>query len=106
MGFTNNDILTLARAGFTASQISALNSIQTPVVQPVQPVQPMQTPVQPVVQPVQTPVQPVTDQYGDTLNQILSAIQTNAINQTTQPKVQTTDEILAEIINPPIREEK
>ena len=101
MGFTNNDILTLARAGFTATQISALNSIQTPV----QPVQPMQ----PVVQPVQTPVQPmqpVTDQYGDTLNQILSAIQTNAINQTTQPKVQTTDEILAEIINPPIREEK
>lgn len=105
MGFTNNDILTLARAGFTASQISALNSIQTPV----QPVQPMQTPVQPmqpVVQPMQTPVQQVTDQYGDTLNQILSAIQTNAINQTTQPKVQTTDEILAEIINPPIREEK
>lgn len=105
MSFTNDDILTLARAGFTATQISALNSIQTPV----QPVQVMQTPVQPVVQPVQTPVQPmqpVTDQYGDTLNQILSAIQTNAINQTTQPKVQTTDDILAEIINPPIREEK
>ena len=102
MGFTNNDILTLARAGFTASQISALNAIQTPVQTPVQPVQPVQTPVQ----PVQTPVQPVTDQYGDTLNQILSAIQTNAINQTTQPKVQTTDDILAEIINPPIREEK
>lgn len=103
MGFTNNDILTLARAGFTATQISALNAIQTPVQ-----VQPVQTPVQPMqpVQPVQTPVQPVTDQYGDTLNQILSAIQTNAINQTTQPKVQTTDDILAEIINPPIREEK
>lgn len=111
MGFTNNDILTLARAGFTASQISALNSIQTPVQTPVQPVQPVQTPVQPMqqvqpVQPVQTPMQPVADQYGDTLNQILSAIQTNAINQTTQPKVQTTDDILAEIINPPIREEK
>ena len=101
MGFTNNDILTLARAGFTASQISALNAIQTPVQTPVQ-VQPVQTPVQPM-QPV---VQPVTDQYGDTLNQILSAIQTNAINQTTQPKAQTTDDILAEIINPPIREEK
>ena len=99
MSFTNDDILTLARAGFTATQISALNSIQTPVVQPVQP---MQTPVQPI-QPV---VQPVTDQYGDTLNQILSAIQTNALNQTAQPKVQTTDDILAEIINPPIREEK
>lgn len=98
MGFTNNDILTLARAGFTATQISALNSIQTQVqVQPA--VQPMQTQVQPAVQQA-------SDQYGDTLNQILSAIQTNAINQTTQPKVQTTDDILAEIINPPIREEK
>ena len=106
MSFTNDDILTLARAGFTATQISALNSIQTPVVQPVQPVQPVQTQVQPVQTPVQPVVQPVTDQYGDTLNQILSAIQTNAINQTVQPKVQTTDEILAEIINPPIREEK
>ena len=108
MSFTNNDILTLARAGFTATQISALNAIQTPV-QPIQPVQTPVQPIQPVVQPVQTPVQPiqpVADQYGDTLNQILSAIQTNAINQTTQPKVQTTDEILAEIINPPIREEK
>ena len=110
MGFTNNDILTLARAGFTAAQISALNSIQTPVqVQPV--VQPVQTPVQPMqqvqpVQPVQTLVQPAADQYSDTLNQILSAIQTNAINQTTQPKVQTTDDILAEIINPPIRREE
>lgn len=111
MSFTNDDILTLARAGFTATQISALNAIQTPVVQPVQPVvQPVvQTSTQPVQTPVQIstqPVQPVTDQYGDTLNQILNAIQTNAINQTTQPKVQTTDEILAEIINPPIREEK
>ena len=106
MSFTNDDILTLARAGFTATQISALNSIQTPVVQPVQPVHPVVQPVQTPVQPVQTVVQPVTDQYGDTLNQILSAIQTNAINQTTQPKVQTTDDILAEIINPPIREEK
>ena len=109
MGFTNNDILTLARAGFTASQISALNSIQTPVQPVVQPMQTQVQPVQPVVQPMQTPVQPVqpvVDQYGDTLNQILSAIQTNAINQTTQPKVQTTDDILAEIINPPIREEK
>lgn len=92
MSFTNDDILTLARAGFTAQQIGALNSIQTPV----------QTPVQ----TVQTTPQPVTtaNQNGDTLTQILNAIQSNAINQTSQPVRQTTDDILAEIINPPVKE--
>lgn len=109
MSFTNDDILVLARAGFSAQQIGALNSIQTPVqngVQPTQtPVQPVQTPVQPVqtmVQPVQTT--PVANQNNDTLSQILNAIQTNAINQTSQPVRQSTDDILAEIINPPVKE--
>ena len=100
MSFTNDDILTLARAGFSAQQIGALNSIQTPVQTPVQPVQTAP------VQPVQTTPQPVTTstQNGDTLTQILNAIQSNAINQTSQPVRQTTDDILAEIINPPVKE--
>lgn len=100
MSFTNDDILVLARAGFTAQQIGALNSIQTPVQTPVQPVQTAP------VQPVQTTPQPVTNatQNGDTLTQILNAIQSNAINQTSQPVRQTTDDILAEIINPPVKE--
>lgn len=99
MSFSNDDILVLARAGFTAQQIGALNSIQTPV-QPT--VQTAQTPIQ----PVQTTPQPVTNanQNGDTLTQILNAIQSNAINQTSQPARQTTDDILAEIINPPVKE--
>ncbi len=78
MSFTNDDILTLARAGFTAQQIGALNSVN-----------------------VATPVTPATPANSDTLSQILTAIQTNAINATEQPKPQTTDDILAEIINPP-----
>ena len=100
MSFTNDDILVLARAGFSAQQIGALNSIQTPVQTPVQPVQTAP------VQPVQTTPQPVTTstQNGDTLTQILNAIQSNAINQTSQPVRQTTDDILAEIINPPVKE--
>lgn len=99
MSFTNDDILVLARAGFTAQQIGALNSIQTPVQTSTQPVQ---TPVvQTSTQPVQTPM---ANQNGDTLTQILNAIQSNAINQTSQPVRQTTDDILAEIINPPVKE--
>lgn len=90
MGFTNNDILTLARAGFTASQISALNSVGA-------------NPPTPATTPATTPVtvKPTTYSANDTLDKILSAIQTSAINTTQQPQTQTTDDILAEIINPP-----
>lgn len=97
MSFTNDDILTLARAGFNATQISALNKINNTPVQVQTPPAQVQTPVQ-----VQTPP---TYNANDALDKILSAIQTNAINQTQQPKPQTTDDILAEIINPPTREE-
>ena len=96
MSFTNNDILVLARAGFTAQQIGALNSIQTPIT--TSPV--VQTPIQTSTPPVvQTPIQT----NNDVLNQILNAIQNNAINQTEQPTQPTTDDILAEIINPPTK---
>ena len=111
MGFTNDDILVLARAGFTAQQIGALNSIQTPIPTSTQQVQTpvqmstptLQTPVvQTSTQHVQTPVQMSTQE--DMLGKILGAIQTNAINQTSQPERQTTDDILAEIINPQVKE--
>lgn len=90
MGFTNNDILTLARAGFTASQISALNSVGATPPAPATP---------PATNP--TPATPPTYSGNDALDKILSAIQTSAIHATEQPKQQTTDDILAEIINPP-----
>lgn len=86
MSFTNDDILVLARAGFTSQQISALNSVQTQPTQPAQPTQPTQ------------PEEPVT------LDVILNAIRQNAINSTQQPATQTTDDILAEIINPTVKE--
>lgn len=95
MGFTNNDILTLARAGFTASQISALNSVGT------NPPTPTPRLVNPA--PAGAMTIPATNN-NDTLNQILNAIQTTAINTTQQPQPQTTDDILAEIINPPTKD--
>lgn len=105
MGYTPTQILTLAEAGFTAQQISALNSIQTPVQNEVRQ---MQTSVQTGTQQIQTPVQPSMppkmETQEDMLSKILGAIQSNAINQTSQPERQTTDDILAEIINPPVKE--
>ena len=96
---TQNDILTLARAGFTAQQISALAQMQ-----PVQPVQQMQ-PVQPVqqmqpVQPVQQ-MQPAGDPFMQQLAQLTQAIQANGILSAQQPKQETAEDVLASIINPP-----
>lgn len=102
MGFTNDDILTLARAGFTAQQIGALNAVQTIPLPTTQPVQTSTPPVQ--TTPVQISTQPVQTAQDDMLSKILGAIQTSAINQTSQPERQTTDDILAEIINPPVKE--
>ena len=90
------DILTLARAGFTAAQIAALATLPAPAPAPA----PAQAPAP---APVQAPAQaPATD---PALEKILGILQQNAINAAQQPALQTTDQILAEIINPPIKRE-
>lgn len=98
MAFTNEDILTLAKAGFNASQIAALNTVNAapaPAPAPAAPATPATPPA---------PAAPAAP--ADPLSQILAQLQQNAINASQQPKVQTADEILAEIINPTIKEGK
>lgn len=120
--FTNQDILTLAKAGFNAQQIAALNSIgqqmQQPQAQPqmqpqVQPqVQPqaqpqMQPQVQPQAQPQMQPqVQPqgqnaTIDDVLNSLNGLTQTFQNGFLLNSQQPKPATAEDILAEIINPP-----
>ena len=81
---TQNDILLLAKAGFTAQQILALGSVNSPQVQPQ--------------------VQPNSADLIQTLKNLTGAIQaTNLIGQqiqTVQP--QSTDDIIAQMIAPPI----
>ena len=87
--YSKDDILTLAKAGFTASQIAALNNVGTaPAAQA------------PAAQAPAAQAQAQAPAAQDPLTQILAQLQTNAINQTQQPAAQTTDEILASIINP------
>ena len=95
---TQNDVLTLARAGFTAQQISALAQMQ-----PVQQMQQMQ-PVQ-QMQPAQQ-MQPVGDPFVQQLAKLTQAIQANGILSTQQPNPETADEVLASIINPPKNDKK
>lgn len=89
------DIITLAKAGFTADQISRLASISQPD-QPAQPAQP--------VQPVQ-PAQPEND-FATQLAALTAAIHANGILSSEQPKQETAEDILASIINPPTKEVK
>ena len=80
--FKPEEILTLAKAGFTAQQIAGLSMVAN------QPAQPVPTPAQPV-DPVLAELQKLT-----------GLVQGSNIMNVNQPKVQTPEEILAEIINP------
>lgn len=106
---TAQDILTLANAGFTAQQISALNALtqQTQVSQVTQPTQlPQATQPTQQVQRVATPQQtgqPMSqlDIMAQQIQQLTGAIQTSNILSDNQPQLPTADDVLAEIINPP-----
>ena len=101
------DILTLARAGFTAQQIAALS-------QTTHPAQPEPTPApapQPHPEPTPAPApqphpepQPQTPEVDPiiaALGDIKAAINAQAINNTQQPKEASAYDALAAIINPP-----
>ena len=133
MSFSQDDILTLAKAGFTANQIIALGSIQSPSVAPVQlpdgsgvmvaplaPVAPAPVaPVAPVapapvapapspapVAPAPTPAPDPFQQLFEQMTGIKQAIQSSNIqNSTIATQPQTTDDILASIIQPTKKEE-
>lgn len=113
---TFDDIMALAKAGFTADQIARLSAVQNtaqptpPAVPPVQ-TQPVQT--QPAVPPVQTqpavpPVPPVQAPYNSpdyilqAINSVNDTMRQMQINMSNQPKPETTDDIIASIINPPM----
>ena len=73
--FKPDEILTLAKAGFTAQQIAGLSMINNPAPAPVDPVL-------------------------AELQKLTGLVQGSNIMNVNQPKVQTPEEILAEIINP------
>lgn len=109
--FNNDDILILAKAGFNAQQIAALNAIGSQVQPQQQPQQQMQMqqpqqPQQPQQQMQQQMQQP--QQQGATINDVLNSLdgltktfQNGFLLNSQQPKQVTAEDILAEIINPP-----
>ena len=80
--FKPEEILTLAKAGFTAQQIAGLSMINNTTA--------------PAPAPAPAPVDPVLAE----LQKLTGLVQGSNIMNVNQPKVQTPEEILAEIINP------
>lgn len=91
---TQNDILILAKAGFTAQQIAALSATQAPAAQaPAAPA----APVAPTV-----PAAPAAQAAPLTYDQFQHELQKMALLGAHQSgKVETADSVLASIINPP-----
>lgn len=79
------DIISLAKAGFTADQISRFAAISQPQPQP----QPQQE-----------------NDFAAQLAALTAAIHANGILGSEQPKQETAEDILASIINPPAKEIK
>lgn len=89
---TRDEILILAKAGFNATQIAALNSIQTPATVP----EPAPSP-----SPSPSPAPAHATATDTATDAVLKQLQLLGISSSSQPPKQTTDDILASIINPP-----
>ena len=107
MAFNNEDILILAKAGFNAQQIAALNMVgAAPAPAPA----PEPTPA-PAPEPTPAPA-PAAPQ-GATVDDVLKSVkdltatmQNGFIMGAQQPKPVTAEDILANIINPPSPDKK
>ena len=105
------EILILAKAGFTAQQIAALNTVGVAAPAPAPEPAPAPAPEPaPAPAPAPTvPFNPVALPQGATIDDVLASVQgltqvvqSNALLSTQQPKPVTAEDILAEIINPPV----
>lgn len=105
--FNNDDILVLAKAGFSAQQIAALNMVGAqPQLQP----QPQPQPI-PESKPQPQPIpetKPETPPQGASIDDVLKSVegltktfQNGFMMSAQQPQPVTAEDILAKIINPP-----
>lgn len=109
MSFNNEDILILAKAGFTAQQIAALNTVapapapEAPAPAPAPDPTPAPAPAPEAPAPAPTPEAPAAtmDEILKSVQGLTQTFQNGFIMGAQQPKPVTAEEILANIINPP-----
>lgn len=111
MSFTNTEILTLAKAGFTAQQIAALNIIEdlpkatepAPATEPTPATEP--APAAEDKAKEEAPAQGASlDDVLGAVNSLTKTFQNGFLQGAEQPKPVTAESILAEIINPPTKQ--
>ena len=109
MAFNNEDILILAKAGFNAQQIAALNMVgAAPAPTPAPTPEPTPAPT-PEPTPAPAPAAPQGATVDDVLKSVkdlTATMQNGFIMGAQQPKPITAEDILANIINPPSPDKK
>ena len=103
MAYTADDILTLARAGFNAKQISVLLKDEKPAPAPTPAPAPVPAPAPapaPTPAPAPAPAPEQDNVVAQRLDDIMKLIQSSNIVNSQQPKVPTVEDVVAEIINP------
>ena len=108
MSFNNDEILILAKAGFNAQQIAALNMVgSAPAPAPAPAPEPTPAPA-PAPEPTPAPAPAPVATQGATVDDVLKSVkdltqtfQNGFIMGAQQPKPVTAEDILANIINPP-----
>ena len=103
---TLNDVIILARAGFTRDDIIAITRVNS--VTPAAPATPAPAPATPAPAPAATAPAPAapatpTPAPADWMVQMEQMLQRHSIHQAEQPAPPSDDDILAAIINPPLK---
>ena len=99
MNMSVENIIALAKAGYTAEQIEAMDGTQ-----PEQPEQPEQQPEQQTEQPAQQPdgMSRTAEKILEELAGMRKAFEASNISNTSQPRNQDVNEVLASIIAPKV----
>lgn len=103
--FNNDDILVLAKAGFSAQQIAALNMVGAqpqpqPQPQPIPETKPQPQPI-PETKPEPVPQGASIDDVLKSVEDLTKTFQNGFMMSAQQPQPVTAEDILAKIINPP-----
>ena len=109
MSFNNEDILTLAKAGFSAAQIAALNQVGAAPAAPAPAPEPTPAPApapEPTPAPAPAPQGTTIDDVLKSVKDLTATFQNGFIVGSQQPKPVTAEDILANIINPPQPDKK
>lgn len=101
---TTNDILTLAKAGFTAEQIAALAAVAiAPAAEPTPAPEPKPVEPTPAPQPTPAPEEKNNvdmDKILSAINGLTATVQANAIGNTQMPEKPRAEDILARVLDP------